>query len=304
MVQCQFRLGTIKTYAAGTRKFIKFCNYLGVDPFTAVEEHVLAKAAILFCHGCSVNSLDSWMSAVSSFQKGLGHPDLPRLELYHATRAGLFHIYGQVDTVTPATAVDWADIKLLYESLDFSCIVDVRFWCATILGFQGLFRAGEIGRVRLSEIVITDDALRVTIAFSKKDPHPVPVTMVARGDWACPVVAFRLLRRCLARAGEQVPFPLSYSAFNVSLQKRCRAAGISKEGISSHSLRRGGTTQLALAGVPESFIQAHGRRASLEYRLHQLPRLCSATSTDGHAACCAAGRRGLTSVFWVGLELR
>jgi hypothetical protein len=98
-------------------------------------------------------------------------------------------------------------------------------------------------------------------------------------------------------------------AFNVSFQKRCLATGISKEGISkegtsSHSLRRGGTTQLALAGVPESFIQAHGRRASLEYRLHQLPRLCSATSTDGHAACCAAGRRGLTSVFWVGLELR
>ena len=35
-------------------------------------------------------------------------------------------------------------------------------------------------------------------------------------------------------------------------------AGIAKQGISTHSLRRGGTTALALAGVPENFIQAHG----------------------------------------------
>ena len=47
---------------------------------------------------------------------------------------------------------------------------------------------------------------------------------------------------------------------------RCSDAGIAKQGISTHSLRRGGTTALALAGVPEAFIQAHGRWSSLEYR--------------------------------------
>ena len=94
--------------------------------------------------------------------------------------------------------------------------------------------------------------------------HQVPVTMVARGDWACPVAAFRLLRLLLDQQGARHPFPLSYSAFNTNLQKRCRNAGISKEGVSTHSLRRGGTTQLALAGVPEAFIQAHGRWTSLE----------------------------------------
>ena len=204
------------------------------------------------------------MSAVSSFCKSLGHPELPRNELYHATRAGLFNIYGQVDRVKPATALDWADLGALYESLDFSCLVDVSFWCATILGSQGLFRASEIGRVRDNDIVISDDALVVTIAFSKMDSHPVPVTMIARGDWACPVTAFRLLRLLLDQQGGGHPFPLSYSAFNTSLQRRCRDAGISKEGISTHSLRRGGTTLLALAGVPEAFIQAHGRWTSLE----------------------------------------
>lgn len=284
---CKHRQSTQKTYAAGARKFIKFCGWLGVDPFAVVEERTLAMCALLFCHDCSVNSLDSWMSAVSSFCKSLGHPDLPRHELYHATRAGLFNLYGQVDRITPATALDWKDLGVLYDSLDFSCLVDVSFWCATILGFQGLFRASEIGRVRDSDIVLTDDALVVTIAFSKMDHHPVPVTMIARGDWACSVAAFRLLRSLLAQQGGADPFPLSYSAFNTSLQRRCRAAGIRKQGISTHSLRRGGTTQLALAGVPEAFIQAHGRWVSLEYR-HYINFLDSALQRKPTAMLLAA----------------
>jgi hypothetical protein len=55
-------------------------------------------------------------------------------------------------------------------------------------------------------------------------------------------------------------------ALTPRLQMRCSDVGIAKQGISTHSLRRGGTTALALAGVPEASIQAHGRWSSLEYR--------------------------------------
>jgi hypothetical protein len=68
-VLCKHRTATQKTYADGSCKFIKFCEWLGVDPFAVVAETTLAKCALLFCHDCSVNSLDSWMSAVSSFSR-------------------------------------------------------------------------------------------------------------------------------------------------------------------------------------------------------------------------------------------
>ena len=76
VVRCKHRTTTQKTYANGARKFIKFCEWLGVDPFAVVAELTLAKCALLFCHDCSVNSLDSWMSAVSSFCKSLGRGSL------------------------------------------------------------------------------------------------------------------------------------------------------------------------------------------------------------------------------------
>ena len=43
-----------KTYADGSRKFIKFCEWLGVDPFAVVAETTLATCALLFCHDCMV----------------------------------------------------------------------------------------------------------------------------------------------------------------------------------------------------------------------------------------------------------
>lgn len=196
----------------------------------------------------------------------MGLPRLTRGNAFYETVDGLRHIYGQVDIQTPATALDWSDLQELQKGIDFGCLADVRFWCATILGFQGLFRASEIGRVQLDHIEINSWGVRVTVLFSKTNHSPVPVTMVARGDVFCPVLAFLLLMKLMRAAGEHAPFPSSYHAFNKSLQARCSDAGISKLGVSTHSLRRGGTTALALAGVPEAIIQAHGRWSSLEYR--------------------------------------
>ena len=94
----------------------------------------------------------------------------------------------------------------------------------------------------------------------------MPVTMIATGDDFCPVRMFSLLRRLVAAAGGGNPFTATYASFLGSIKLRCVLAGVTKKGIKTHSLRRGGTTALALAGVPEAMIQAHGRWSSLEYR--------------------------------------
>ena len=90
--------------------------------------------------------------------------------------------------------------------------------------------------------------------------------MIATGDDFCPVRMFSLLRRLVAAAGGGNPFTATYASFLGSIKLRCVLAGVTKKGIKPHSLRRGGTTALALAGVPEAMIQAHGRWSSLEYR--------------------------------------
>ena len=263
---CSHRTGTVQTYSSNARKYIRFCGWLNSDPFAPATERVLSMCAILYCLECSANGLASWVSAVAAFHTSLGHGELPRHTLFHAVKAGLHNVYAQVDLRAPATALDMSDLDKLRKSMDFSRLVDVRFWCATILGFQGLFRASEILRVRWEDIAIGTSVFCVTIAFSKQDAHPVPVTMIATGDDFCPVRMFSLLRRLVAAAGGGNPFTATYASFLGSIKLRCVLAGVTKKGIKTHSLRRGGTTALALAGVTEAMIQAHGRWSSLEYR--------------------------------------
>ena len=181
-MKCARRAATQRNYSSGARKYIKFCGFLDANPFVPISEENLAMCAILFCHDCSVHTLASWLSAVENFCRLEKLPKLPKGTDYYEVVAGLKNIYGQVDIQKPATAFDWSDLVLLHAGIDFGCLADVQFWCATILGFQGLFRASEIGRVQLDHIEINAWGVRVTVLFSKTNPSPVPVTMVARGD--------------------------------------------------------------------------------------------------------------------------
>jgi integrase len=157
---CSHRTGTVQTYSSNARKYMRFCGWLNSDPFAPATERVLSMCAILYCLECSANGLASWVSAVAAFHTSLGHGELPRHTLFHAVKAGLHNVYAQVDLRAPATALDMSDLDKLRKSMDFSRLVDVRFWCATILGFQGLFRASEILRVRWEDIAIGTSELR------------------------------------------------------------------------------------------------------------------------------------------------
>ena len=90
--------------------------------------------------------------------------------------------------------------------------------------------------------------------------------MVARPDPLCPLKAVTALFIHRDVASDTAVYPGSYSKFNAELQRRCATAGINKDGISSHSLRRGGTSALFAAGVPDTAIMAHGRWSSMAYR--------------------------------------
>ncbi len=60
--------------------------------------------------------------------------------------------------------------------------------------------------------------------------------------------------------------PLRKSSFIAKLKGHVKALGLNPANYSGHSMRRGGCTAMFLAGVNETFIAAHGRWRSLEYR--------------------------------------
>ena len=56
--------------------------------------------------------------------------------------------------------------------------------------------------------------------------------------------------------------PMTYGVFQQGLKAIARAARVSVENLSSHSLRRGGATYLAALGVPLEEIKKRGDWAS------------------------------------------
>ena len=95
-------------------------------------------------------------------------------------------------------------------------------------------------------------------------------------------------------AGESVPFPSSYAAFNKSLKARCLDAGVAKEGIRTHSLRRG-------------HHRSRSRRCSRGYHsgswalvltgVHLLHGLCPANEAYRDASAVATRALGVTALF-------
>ena len=261
--------GTYNTYDSYARTYEKLCAVLRIDPAKDITEFELCAVCLLFCHSHSVNSLTGFLSGVEQYRRGAALPPLPRFEAYKEMRAGLTNVFGRIDKVTPAPTFSLGDLVRIRLSLDLRRKDEALFWCMLVLGIQGLLRAGEMvaGRLRWGDIEFVSDGLRLTIPFSKSNPHPVDLFLVRRSDWFCPCWAIEHLRSFLVAgpSPSQGIYTKSYSTFNSELKRRCKRAGITKA-VTSHSLRRTGATMLFDAGVPEAAIMAHGRWVSTTWR--------------------------------------
>ena len=120
--------------------------------------------------------------------------------------------------------------------------------------------------------------ISLAIPFSKTALVPTAVAIVRRDDDLCPVAAHRAYTRLLPARLRRVgtPYFLHNSSTTAPLTDITFIRHVRRwvrdclhqppSDYSGHSFRRGGTTALQIAGVPESMIASHGRWKSLAYR--------------------------------------
>ena len=262
------RASTRRTYSAHARKFIKFCEWLHVEPYAPLAERDLCRLCLLFCHGCKVTGLDSWLSGIQRFALDNALPPLPRNAFFKRFRKSLNNIFGQVDVRAPAVPLTEAHLRRIYNALDKTSVVHMEFWVGCLLGFQALLRANEFcaGRLRLEHLRVTPTGIHVSVPFSKRDLTPTALVLVRRRDALCPVAAIvGLLSLRGPVTASTALLNQTYNSFNSMLQRFCSQTGFTTPGVSSHSLRRGGATALFHAGVPPPLIMAHGRWKSMTW---------------------------------------
>jgi integrase len=225
---------------------------------------------ITFCAECSVNSLGSYASAIQHWYHCNGLGELPRGYLYKKVAKGLANLFGPMDKANPAFAFTLEMLVALHPLLDFSRVHDARVWCMALFSFFGLLRGGELVRIKYSHVVVVAGGLKIKVPFSKGNLTEVWVYLAARDDKLCPVRAYgSLLEFVRERPHHSAPlFGVSYETWNMEVKDAVRRLGLGPARFSTHSFRRGGTTALFMAGVPEAMIAAHGRWKSLAYRLY------------------------------------
>ena len=237
-----------------------------------------------------VTTIKLFVSALENLKYRWWGPNatLPRGRLFTDTMRGIQNYYGNVVSTSKA-ALMLEDLLAFALHLDCRYFEHARDWCACLLAFFGLLRVGEYmgGRLRKGDVKIEAGGVSITIMRSKTSNVPAVVSVTARTDSLCPVKAlldylafFPLLRLpqddgCplfLSRLRNNRPViePMTEADFIASLRVLVRVAlpGRDERRYAGHSLRRGGATALALAGVAEAHIQRHGRWTSDAYKAY------------------------------------
>ena len=151
--------------------------------------------------------------------------------------------------------------------------------CATLitLGFTAMLRWDDLHRLQRQDVVISNTHLSIHLKKRKNDQfRQGDVVVVCRQEHSstrpCPVqVVERFLAtaehapdQCLFgkittfKAGAKLRGSMTYSRASETLHQCLQVAGITDGCYGLHSLRSGGATAAAQAGVAERLLQRHG----------------------------------------------
>jgi hypothetical protein len=274
------RLNTRLAYESRQRIFHSICASMRIDSSAPLTETQLCGVCILYAQRHRVTGLAGFVSAVAHYAMRMGHPDLPRGRTFDRVRAGILNWYGHDNVAQPARGFTLQDLHNIRPHLDLRVFADARDWCAALFAFFGLLRVKEYtcsGLLR-EHVSVHPWGISLAIPFSKTSLIPTAIAIIRRDDGLCPVAAHRaytsLLPARLRKAAlpyflhdDSTTAPLTDLTFIRHVRRWVRdLLHASPAEYSGHSFRRGGTTALQMAGVPESTIASHGRWKSLAYR--------------------------------------
>lgn len=245
-----------------------------------ISERSLCGVIIIYAHAHKITSLAGFISAVQQYAVSRFHPDLPRHRLFTAVKTGLENWYGDTNICQPKQAITVDDLLAFRRHLKPTNFTHCRNWCACLFAFFGLLRINEYcnGALLVKHVVVERWGVSLIIPYSKTSLIPTEVDIIKRSDVLCPLLAYRAYVSFLPQELRQPghPFflqsidavaPMTDSSFIANIRALVSSAlGRDPAVYAGHSFRRGGTTALLQAGVPEATIASHGRWKSQAYR--------------------------------------
>jgi site-specific recombinase XerD len=254
---------------------------LPADPLT-----VAAWLAAMADDGRSPRYVSRRLSALNDAHRSAGHPAPGDSEGVRRTLAGIRRTAARAGyRPRRARALDTATVRALVEDLP-DTLPGRRDRCLILVGYALGLRASDLVWLRIEDLTPAGHGgLDVLLRFSKTDQEGAGETLaLAEGvrEVTCPVRAARAWLAALAEQGvTSGPLfrsvgkgrsprlgatPLTTRSVDLVLERAAQRAGVSTEGLSPHSLRRGFATTAYAQGVSEKEISRTGRWRSLVVR--------------------------------------
>ena len=158
---------------------------------------------------------------------------------------------------------------------------DYRVMCFCVLGFSGFLRYEETAALRVCDFTFETTHMKIFVEKSKTDQYRDGKWLfIANGDTElCPI---KILREYLDKCGitdlsadeflfraiakgkgyeklRKTNKALSYTRVREILLAGLREIGVDTKSFGTHSLRSGGATEAANAGIPDRLFKKHGR---------------------------------------------
>lgn len=214
-----------------------------------------------------------WVHEINGFKDPTGHPFIANL-LQTANRSGRRNI----NKKDPVTGEMIKDLFIRYR--DSTDLLVVRDLCMILFGYMGFLRYDELSSLKCNDFVLTDSYVKIIIRCSKTDQYHFgnEVLLSKLESDTCPLFTFRkyasmsnldlksdffafrpIVRNASGCKLIHVNKKLSYTTTRERLVARLREVCGPGPNLGLHSLRAGGASAAANAGIRDRYFKRHGR---------------------------------------------
>ena len=275
---------TRKKYRYAFEKFSKWCSSYNpvLDCLPSKENTVSMYIVYLAQTFQSVSKIQEAAFAISWIHNLAGFLDPCTSSLFKQVKEGA--IRDCAKPIVKKEPISASHLASLVNTLgkENCTLFDLRTVTMCLLGYAGFFRFSEISSIRMQDIVFQDDHVSILIPHSKTDKlrQGSHVKIANTQNSTCPV---RMLSRYLKQAAippgsneyifRQLTYmkktntyklrsndkPISYTRTREFILTAFESIGLKKSSFGLHSLRSGGASAAAAAGVSDRLFKKHGR---------------------------------------------
>ncbi|KAK3095272.1 hypothetical protein FSP39_012523 [Pinctada imbricata] len=271
---------TYKSYNYSFRDWCKWCNRYKLSPVPSSDYHVSLFIISLMQAGCSSSKIDQVVYAIKWAHQIVSEPVPCDSFLVKSISEGAKRMLSKPsqkkEPVTPEIL-----LELVQRFGHSSNLYDKRTVTMCLLAYAGFLRFSELANLKACDVKFSELFVTLFIEKSKTDQHREGhYVVIAKVDSpACPV---KMLKEYLALAEiddeeenflfRQLSFchssnsyklrksgHLSYTRVRELFLEKLHCLGLDTTKFGLHSLRSGGATAAANAGISDRLFKKHGR---------------------------------------------